>query len=267
MIINTGIYIITNTINGKCYVGSSIHLDRRRLEHFSSLKSNKHHNNHLQQSYNKHGRDVFEFSILESFEITDDIKDKLLEREQFWIDNLKPEYNILQVAGSCLGFNHSDETKEKISNTLKGVKKSEEHVKNIRKCQKGKIVSEETKEKLSKAYDNRRDRPGHTSKIFIDDVLYNSIKDASEILNISYSTIQGRLTNENFQNYRHETGIVNRPKNNPKKGLTFKNTPVIIDGIAYLSAIEASKSLGIKSDTIKYRIASKNFENYKFLND
>lgn len=37
-----GVYLISNNVNGKCYVGSTIHLDQRRREHFSKLANNKH---------------------------------------------------------------------------------------------------------------------------------------------------------------------------------------------------------------------------------
>ena len=110
-----GVYLISNNVNGKCYVGSTIHLDQRRREHFSKLANNKHINVHLQNAYNKYGREAFDFEVLETIDIDDNIKDKLLKREQFWIDNLKPEYNILLVAGSNLGYHHTEETKHRKS--------------------------------------------------------------------------------------------------------------------------------------------------------
>lgn len=144
-----GVYKISNSSNGKCYIGSSIDIDRRRLEHFSALLHNKHINQHLQNAYNKYGRECFEFEIIEIVEITDNIKQNLLSREQFWIDNIKPEYNILLVAGSTLGYHHTEETKRRISKTTTGVKKSAEHSRHISEGQKGKILTEEHKEKLS----------------------------------------------------------------------------------------------------------------------
>jgi group I intron endonuclease len=95
------------------------------------LLKNKHDNSILQNAYNKYGKDSFEFEVIETIEIDDDIKKRLLDREQFWIDALNPEYNILPVAGSSLGFKHSEETKQKISNSTKGVKKSKLHAKHI----------------------------------------------------------------------------------------------------------------------------------------
>ena len=171
-----GVYLISNNVNGKCYVGSTIHLDQRRKQHFSRLEHNKHVNKHLQNAYNKYGREAFEFEVLEIIDIDDSIKENLLMREQFWIDNLKPAYNILPVAGSNLGYHHTKETKQKISNSTKGVKKSESHAKH-RKSQ------------------------SHHSIINIDGVVYNSIKEASEKTKVKYNTIQRRLKNPNFPNY------------------------------------------------------------------
>jgi len=41
--------------------------------------------------------------------------ENVLSLEQHYIDSLKPEYNILQVAGSPLGHKHTEETLEKMS--------------------------------------------------------------------------------------------------------------------------------------------------------
>lgn len=195
-----GVYLISNNVNGKCYVGSTVHLDQRRREHFSRLANNKHINAHLQNAYNKYGREAFDFEILETIDIDDNIKDKLLKREQFWIDNLKPEYNILLVAGSNLGYHHTDETKRKISESTTGVKKSEEHAKHIREGQSGRVLTEEHKAKLSEAAKHRKS-PSNHAIISIDGVIYNSLKEASEATGVKYNTIQKRLKNPNFSNY------------------------------------------------------------------
>ena len=195
-----GVYLISNNVNGKCYVGSTIHLDRRRLEHFSSLANNKHPNRHLQNAYNKYGVNAFEFEILETILIDDNIKKTLLSREQFWIDNLKPEYNILPVAGSSLGYRYTEETKKKISQSTTGVKKSEEHAKHIREGQSGRVLTEEHKAKLSEAAKHRKFPSSHAI-ISIDGVIYNSLKEASEATGVKYNTIQKRLKNPNFGNY------------------------------------------------------------------
>lgn len=76
-----------------------------------------------------------------------------IDREQYYLDLLKPEYNILSIAASSsLGKLHSEETKFKISNSLKSFK-SEGKMSITRT---GKIFSDETKNKLSEL---RRGKP------------------------------------------------------------------------------------------------------------
>lgn len=48
----------------------------------------------------------------------------LIVREQYDIDSLKPDYNVLSVAGSSLGFKHSEATKELLRKTRLGIKKA-----------------------------------------------------------------------------------------------------------------------------------------------
>jgi len=45
----------------------------------------------------------------------------LLKREQYFLDLLLPTYNIEKIAGSSIGVVRSEETKAKISQSLKGV--------------------------------------------------------------------------------------------------------------------------------------------------
>lgn len=109
----SGIYQIKNKINRKSYIGSSVRLNKRWKRHLTDLKCNVHHSLALQRAFHKYGSDNFEFNILENCEET-----VLLEREQYYLDTLKPEYNICSVAGNCLGIKQSEETieKRKISN-------------------------------------------------------------------------------------------------------------------------------------------------------
>ena len=171
-----GIYRFVNTVTGDCYIGSSSDLNRRRLQHLNSLRKNKHHSYRFQEAWNDYGETQFDYEILEELEITEDLKDQLFDREQYWINIIEPEYNILPAAGSTLGYHHTEETKQKISKTTTGVKKSKEHAK-------------------------QRKSMSHHAIISIDGVIYNSLKEASEKTGIKYNTIQKRLKNPNFANY------------------------------------------------------------------
>jgi|694.fasta_scaffold00217_44 hypothetical protein len=94
-----GIYKITNSINNKIYIGSSVDIKARKYLHLSMLKNNKHHSPILQRVYNKYGKNSLKFEIIE---LCKEIN--LLEREQYYIDTLKPEYNCCQIAGRTNGL-------------------------------------------------------------------------------------------------------------------------------------------------------------------
>jgi group I intron endonuclease len=126
----TGIYQILNLTNNKKYIGSSAnYLSRRKATHLYYLRKNCHPNIYLQRAWNKYGEQNFRFEILEKCE-----PDKCIEREQYYIDTIKPEYNILPIANSRLGKRHSSLVRKKISLALKGIakpKRSDNHKKNL----------------------------------------------------------------------------------------------------------------------------------------
>ena len=128
----SGIYKITNKVNGKIYIGSSIDIKSRWRKHQSQLRHNKHGNSHLQRAWNKYGEENFTFETLEYVQD----KYKLILCEQKWFDKEKPYeatigYNICPTAGSSLGVKHTDEMKAKVSKAVKGRKLSTEARKNI----------------------------------------------------------------------------------------------------------------------------------------
>lgn len=109
-----GIYQIFNLENGKRYIGSSKDVYNRLHEHLHNLNNNKAHNKHLQLSWNKHGEINFHFSILEYCD--ENIR---FEREQYYLDVLKPEYNLTLQVVANEGHSPTEETRKQISNTLK----------------------------------------------------------------------------------------------------------------------------------------------------
>ena len=120
----TGIYKITNTITGKCYVGQAIDIRDRLMCH-----ANNNHNRKLAiyKAFEKYGIDNFEARILliiNTFGKTkDEIKKELNYHECFYIDlynSYKDGYNMTPGGDSGrLGFKHTKETIEKIKQTHK----------------------------------------------------------------------------------------------------------------------------------------------------
>jgi hypothetical protein len=106
------IYIIKNTLTNKVYIGKTISLIVRQKEHLRKLKYGKHINKHLQYSYNKYGKDIFTFDVLEECDecLIDD-------KEKYWISfydstNKSKGYNLTHGGEGGVG---TKETKEKQS--------------------------------------------------------------------------------------------------------------------------------------------------------
>jgi len=94
----------------------------------------------------KYGYYNFSLEVLEYCDYS-----KLIIREQYYIDKLNPEYNILKIAGTNLGFKHSNISKLKMS--LK-TKEHLEKIKNHLKILNSNPFSPEIRAKISKGSSN-----------------------------------------------------------------------------------------------------------------
>lgn len=130
----SGIYLITNRVNGKQYIGSATDIEQRWYRHKHSAEQNIHGNAHFQAAWNKCGAGAFEFEILEIVRDVDD----LVSIEQYYIDWMEPAYNICRTAGSTLGRKPSVVTREKISAALSGRQLSDETRQRMSSAHKGK---------------------------------------------------------------------------------------------------------------------------------
>jgi group I intron endonuclease len=107
MIKDAGVYLICSIQTNKRYVGSSTNLHNRKEDHLRLLRKNKHHSLILQNHCNKYGiADLFFIELeicVENIQDKEQVKKDLLQREQYWIDTIHPEFNICRVAGSRFG--------------------------------------------------------------------------------------------------------------------------------------------------------------------
>lgn len=160
------IYKLTNTINGKIYIGKTNNPKRRLIQHKSL--SNKNNGYYIHNAISKYGISNFNFDIL----YETDLEEDCLEKEMFYIDLFKTNINKY---GKDFGYNLTDggegvsgivrqpmseEQKERISKALKGKyigensatfgkHLSQEHKDKISKAITGIIRSEMTKQKIS----------------------------------------------------------------------------------------------------------------------
>lgn len=109
-----GIYCIVNVVTQKKYVGSSTNLQARLMQHRSRLRNNKHENIKLQRAWNKYGEDNFQYFILEYCP-----EELLISKEQFYIDSIKPGFNIITEVDR---IKMPDESRKKMSTSrIKGI--------------------------------------------------------------------------------------------------------------------------------------------------
>lgn len=247
----SGIYCWTNSITGKSYIGSAKDLNNRFSTYYSPDALIKHLNRHSSSIYGailKYGISKFSLDILEYCE-----SNLLIEREQYYIDLLNPEYNILKIAGSRLGHKVSKETKVKIGIASRGRKHTIETIDKLR--QRNKIVKPETILKLSLR------SLGVSVKIF--DILSNlsyqfsSITKAAEFLNIKRENMSKILDgNENYEGLTFQFEL---------KDLRIQIFDSKFQLIEILdSRAKISKIYNIPSSTLSYYINTKKLYNNKF---
>ena len=138
-----GIYCIENLINNKKYIGQSIDVYRRWINHKCDLNGRRHNNHHLQAAWDKYGCDNFEFKILEEC-----LKQYLDEKEVYYIN----QYNCMNStfgynleSGGNLNKHPSDETRKKMSESHIGKQAGENNP------SWGKPKSAETKKRISES--------------------------------------------------------------------------------------------------------------------
>jgi group I intron endonuclease len=139
----SGIYQIRNTENGKRYVGSAANREKRFNEHRSMLCRGRHHSGHLQNAFHKYGAGVFVFETLLICAPQD-----LLFYEQRAINGLCPEYNVARVAGNTLGTRRSQETKAKIAAKALGRTWSDDRKAKLSAAMTGRKMSEQFRQTL-----------------------------------------------------------------------------------------------------------------------
>ena len=153
-----GIYSIRNLRNGNCYVGQSVDIHRRFRHH---KKGGSKSTRLVSHALAKYGKAEFAFEVLEICP-----EDNLHARECHWItalDCVAPNGYNLTTGGE--GSRHSEETRKKQSESLKGHVISEETRRKISEANKGHIPSEEARRKASKSLKGRKFSEEHRRKI------------------------------------------------------------------------------------------------------
>lgn len=203
------IYKLVNKKNKKVYIGQTTmgfekrysymgeyDIERVYKFHKYNKDNNKYYNCHLLSSIEKYGFNNFDVEKI--FDIAFS-QQELDIKEQMWIsiyDSFKNGYNRCEGGNGIKGYihtekwkeehskrmlgennpfygkNHTEETKEKLSDCFKGKKLSQEHINNISKghlgiepWNKGKETCQETKDKISKSLSGIKNSNANIYKI------------------------------------------------------------------------------------------------------
>lgn len=165
----------------KSYVGSSNNLSKRFSQYFNLLTLRKYKgSSSIIRALLKYGYSNFTIEILEYCDPSE-----VIYREQYYLDSLNPEYNILKVAGSSFGYKHTEETISKMRNShLNRIWREEDKTK--------------AREILSTGSLARSQAILVTNKLTGDAVEYPSKRQAAKELKVSDVTINNYLRSGNF---------------------------------------------------------------------
>lgn len=221
--VTVGIYQIRNLKNGKIYIGSTVKngFKLRWYDHRKTLRKNCHDNDRLQKSWNKHGEQNFIFEILEQIDYPRWYPEyrksrEILDIEQWYIDWLKPEHNICQIAGNIMGFKHSDQQKRLWSQQRKGKMRGKNHpmygkkqkpesINRMRQSKLGLKPSKSTIEKRSKSH----------KLLYINGAIGNNTKLTKEqVKDIRFLILNGFKDIEIAPKYNVDRKTINNIRNN-----------------------------------------------------
>lgn len=173
-VICPAVYIVKHCQSNKIIVGSTKDINNRVSNYQATLNRNIFRIKEFQELYNNDNNIDFCFILLDDREEAYNIEQWLLDR--YWYSGFL--LNRSPCSKSNIGTTRSDEEKQKMRLRQLGIKHSEER--NFKKSQIQSIP------------------------IYIDDILYHGIKNASKQLNVSKNTIQFRLNSPYFLNYKYK---------------------------------------------------------------
>lgn len=252
-----GVYRWVNLDSGKSYIGSSSNLSTRFKQYFNyNHISYPKRNLRIYKALLKYGYSGFRLEILEYCYL-----EILLEREQFYFDTWNPEYNILKVAGSPLGYRHSEAAKKLISIASKNRKVLESTREIKREILLGKTLDKEHIENL---------RSGNTLRksVVVTDTETGNIKEfislteAGEYLGISRITVGKYLSKGIFYN-KYKISSPNSSSNETQVSsnvTTLPQQPVLLNNIEtgdkkeFVSMTETAKYLNVSRARLWYFI-------------
>jgi len=209
------LYVITNLINDKQYVGIAVDYERRWYQHRSGYGSKL-----VYQAIKKYGIKNLDFKVIckgaETY-----VKETEI-RAIHILNTMAPSgYNLTEGGEGSHGWKASDETRKKMSEAHKGTI--------------GQKMSDATKQKIRESrLEYKRGKHPKATVLIINGVTFECIQDAAETLDVAYSTLCS-----------YQRGLGTNVFDYPPKKEVFN-----VNGVEYTSRLEAARALGISNTTI-----------------
>jgi group I intron endonuclease len=143
----------------------------------------------------------------------------VIAREQFYLDLLKPEYNVLPKAGNSLGYKHTEDTLAKLREIdhpgrfKKGHQHTKEAIQKRSEARLGISLSEDTRRRVSAAKKGMTKIEGSGSPSVPIEVLdletdikttYDSMSEAARALGINKAVISEYLSRNRQKPYKNK---------------------------------------------------------------
>lgn len=167
------IYKIQNKINRKCYIGFTENFEKRKKEHIKIASYGK--RNKLYNAIRKYGEFSFSWDIIY---ISDDKEDTLTVMEQLFIDL----YNSIEC-----GYNQKQGGRGGSEKGRTAPPKSLIDRENIARRQLGGTLSEETKQKISKAHKGKKLKEETLAKMILSRRKERRLVDPNGVLYVFFS--------------------------------------------------------------------------------
>jgi len=263
------IYMVTNIITGKGYIGQSIDFEARKIRHLSSVRL-KRDDCYLHRSIRKYGEENFKWVIItECCNIyTCKTQNMLNNLEIFFIayyDTYNSGYNLTIGGKGRSGYKHSKETRQKLSEIKRNI--SEETKKKLSNAAKGRKLTEETKQKISKAKKGkpiseiaRKKISGKNSYMFGKPFPEETRRKISKANKGKKPWISGKKHSDETKQKISKILTGKKHSDETKQKISENNgisRPVIINGKQYDSITQAEKYLKLGRNMVSKRIKNR----------
>ena len=192
----------------KSYIGGSSNLIKRLINYYSyNYITDPKRNMLIHKALLKYGYSEFRLDILEYCN-----KEEVIAREQYYLNLLNPEYNILKTAGSSLGHKHTSETIERFKEIAKNKNYSVEEIARASKLYT--YRSEESRRKDKERMLEFNKAKGQSVEVLntlTNEITnFDSIRQAAEKLGCAHTSIRRVLLSKNLLKGIYKINYINK---------------------------------------------------------